>query len=75
MAYAAKEPFPTFESFYPFYLKEHSNRTNRRLHVIGTTLALLTFVYLVLTRNLLFLWIPPVLGYGFAWVRGVCFGI
>ncbi|EFA86296.1 hypothetical protein PPL_00084 [Heterostelium album PN500] len=35
--------YTTFEDFYPFYLKEHTNRTNRRLHFVGTTLALLTF--------------------------------
>lgn len=27
--------FKTMEEFYPFYLGEHCNKTNRRLHIIG----------------------------------------
>jgi len=27
-----------FAEFYPRYLAEHSNRTRRRLHFVGTTL-------------------------------------
>lgn len=30
-----------FESFYPFYLTEHSNAANRRMHFAGTTLSVL----------------------------------
>ena len=33
--------FVSFAEFYPFYLSEHSNRTCRRLHFVGSTLALL----------------------------------
>ena len=32
--------FQTFAEFYPFYLSEHSNRTCRRLHFVGSTLSL-----------------------------------
>lgn len=32
---AARE-FDGFGSFYPYYLSEHSNRTCRRLHFVGT---------------------------------------
>jgi len=32
--------FATFAEFYPFYLSEHANRTCRRLHFAGTSLAL-----------------------------------
>ena len=35
--------YKTLKEFYPFYLKEHSNRTCRRLHFIGTTLGLALF--------------------------------
>jgi len=31
----------SFAEFYPFYLSEHSDRTCRRLHFAGSTLALL----------------------------------
>ena len=60
--------FKTFQDFYPFYLNEHSNRTNRRLHVIGSTLALLVMFYVVVTLQFKLLWTPFVVGYGFAWV-------
>ena len=30
--------FQTFKEFYPYYLKEHNNKTCRLLHVIGTTI-------------------------------------
>ena len=32
--------YASFAKFYPYYLSEHSNRTCRRLHFIGTTLGL-----------------------------------
>ncbi|OBZ82019.1 hypothetical protein A0J61_09931 [Choanephora cucurbitarum] len=38
------EGFKTLESFYPFYLGEHCNRTNRRLHVLGTSISILLFI-------------------------------
>jgi hypothetical protein len=31
----------TFQEFYPFYLTEHSNTTNRFLHFVGTSLCIL----------------------------------
>ena len=34
------ERFRSFADFYPFYLREHSDRRNRRLHFIGSTLVL-----------------------------------
>jgi hypothetical protein len=60
--------FKTFAEFYPFYLKEHSNRTCRRLHFIGSSLSLLSLVALLWTGN--WFWLIPtiVTGYAFAWV-------
>lgn len=59
--------FASFAEFYPFYLSEHSNRTCRRLHFVGSTLALLCLGALALTGNPW--WVPAgvVAGYGFAW--------
>lgn len=59
--------FSSFGEFYPFYLSEHSNRTSRRLHFIGTCLVLATLLYAVVKSELLFLLLLPALGYGFAW--------
>lgn len=61
--------FASFREFYPFYLGEHSNRTSRRLHVIGST-GVLLILGLVLAGVLTPWWLfaLPVCGYGFAWV-------
>jgi hypothetical protein len=59
--------YRSFAEFYPFYLSEHSNRTCRRLHVIGSAFVLLTLAYAVISGNWLALLALPFLGYGFAW--------
>jgi hypothetical protein len=68
-----KLDFPTFDSFYPYYLKEHSNRTNRRLHVIGTLLSVLTLFCIIVTAQWRLLFLPLIIGYGFAWVSLIRF--
>jgi len=60
--------FHTFAEFYPFYLKEHSNRTCRRLHFVGSSLALICFAMLLVTLNPLWLLAGLLCGYGFAWL-------
>jgi hypothetical protein len=68
---ASGKEFKSFEEFFPFYMQEHSNRTNRRLHFIGTSLALLSLFVLTFLGLYKFLFAPFVLGYGFAWVLRV----
>ena len=58
----------TFEEFYPLYLQEHKNRTNRRLHFMGSTLGLLFFITMISIGKLMFLPLGLVIGYAFAWV-------
>jgi len=58
----------SFSEFYPTYLNQHSNRICRRMHFIGSTLALLSLVALVLTGNPWWLLTAVLCGYGFAWV-------
>lgn len=60
--------FPTFADFYPFYLREHQNRTNRRLHFFGTSLVLVIAAASLATANWLLLVVLPFAGYGPAWV-------
>ena len=60
--------FASFAEFYPFYLTEHSNRTCRRLHFVGSTLALLCLALLVATGRPHYLLLALLCGYGFAWV-------
>jgi hypothetical protein len=58
----------SFEDFWPYYVGEHQNETNRTLHFVGTTLALGSVVAGLLTRRPIFFLAAPVLGYGLAWV-------
>ena len=62
----AKE-IQSFEVFWPFYLGEHSNPTNRALHAVGTAGGGLTALAALLTSQPLLLPLALVCGYGFAW--------
>jgi len=57
----------SFEEFWPLYVKEHSNKLNRQLHFIGTSLALACIAAAVVKRRPWLLLLAPVAGYGFAW--------
>jgi hypothetical protein len=60
--------FQSFNEFYPYYLSEHKNLTCRRLHFVASLLILCVLTYVLLTQQWLWLFVLPVLGYGFAWV-------
>ncbi|WP_423193249.1 Mpo1-like protein [Cupriavidus sp. H18C2] len=68
MAQTHAKEFARFADFYPFYLNEHRNRTCRRLHFVGSTLALACLVALVVTGNFWWLLGALVSGYAFAWI-------
>jgi len=57
----------TFAEFWPFYLKEHSSRANRKLHFVGTLIVHFVLIYTLLTQNWMLAWMIPLFGYGFAW--------
>lgn len=61
------EKFKTFEEFWPYYVKEHAQKSTRTTHAVGTTLALAAAAAAVVTRKGKFLAMAPVFGYGFAW--------
>lgn len=60
--------FKSFKEFYPFYLREHSNLTCRKLHFIGTCGVVSLLLLFFFTGNLLILTFVPLIGYGFAWL-------
>ncbi len=60
--------FKTFAEFYPFYLGEHMNRTCRRLHFLGSTLALVCLGLLLATGKPQYLLYGLLAGYGCAWI-------
>ena len=43
--------FSSFREFYPFYLGEHRNQTCRRLHFVGSSLALGFIVLAIKSGN------------------------
>lgn len=56
-----------FADFYPFYLSEHRNPTGRRLHVVGSSLVIISLVMGFSVSPWFFL-VAPLVGYAFAWV-------
>lgn len=62
-----KKRFKSFSEFYPFYLSEHQDRVNRRLHFVGSTLVIALVLFALFTQQWLWLAAVPLAGYGFAW--------
>ncbi len=58
----------SFESFWPFYLQEHSKPATRNLHYIGTTLVVAIGFYAIATTNWWLMLAMPLCGYFFAWL-------
>lgn len=63
----SRQQFSSFDDFYPFYLQEHRHRLCRRLHFIGLSLALISVLLAVILSKPAWLFVVPVIGYGFAW--------
>ena len=59
--------FQTFDDFFIFYLRQHSCRANRWLHLLGTAVGLVTTIASIVLHHpwLALLWIP--VGYAFSW--------
>ena len=56
-----------FDAFWLEYVRAHSHPLNRKLHMIGMSLALACFVAGLFKRRLSLLLLAPIFGYGFAW--------
>lgn len=59
--------YQTFAEFYPYYLGEHANRTCRRLHFVGSSLALGLTLYALFTATWWLIAFAFVQGYALAW--------
>ncbi len=58
----------SFQAFWPFYLSEHQHPLNRRLHFIGSTLALMVLLAALFFGHWQWAVLSLFCGYGFAWV-------
>jgi len=58
----------SFEEFWPYYVREHSKKSTRWLHFIGTTLAMTCAGGALLSGRKSLLLLAPIVGYGPAWI-------
>jgi hypothetical protein len=61
----------SLEEFWPYYVSQHQNETSRKLHFVGTTLAIGCVVVSPMVPAALLA--APVFGYGCAWVGHLAF--
>lgn len=60
--------FADLDDFWPFYISQHMNRTNRRLHFAGTTFGLACLAVCVLLREPRLIGVGLAGAYGLAWI-------
>jgi hypothetical protein len=65
--------YQSFAEFYPFYLSEHSDRRTRRIHFVGSALALSCLLWALLSGEAWWFAAAVVCGYGFAWAGHLVF--
>jgi len=63
-----KKQYRNFADFYKFYLSEHQDKSNRRLHFVGSWLVITVIATAIFTQSWLWLLGAPVAGYTFAWI-------
>jgi len=62
------ERIQSFEEFWPYYVCEHSKKTTRTFHFVGTTAVMGLVAYAALRRKAWPLLVAPFAGYGPAWI-------
>ncbi|GKS91728.1 DUF962 domain-containing protein [Acidovorax sp. SUPP2539] len=65
---SSQPPYRTFREFYSFYLSEHANPVSRRLHFLGSSMALILLTAALWQQNGGLLGLALLQGYAFAWV-------
>jgi hypothetical protein len=63
----SENEFQSFAEFWPFYVREHRRATTRRVHFVGTTLAILILLVALALGRWLWLAAVPICGYALAW--------
>ncbi|PCH94416.1 MAG: hypothetical protein COB85_05650 [Bacteroidetes bacterium] len=63
-----EKAYKTFKEFYPYYLKEHTQRGTRVTHFIGTSLFFVFLVMAIVKLDPLYLLPTVIVPYAFAWV-------
>ena len=63
-----EKKYKNFKDFYPYYISEHSHKTTKLLHFIGTTFSLYFLINFFLSFEIKFIFFSLMSGYGFAWV-------
>jgi hypothetical protein len=59
--------YSNFREFYPFYLSEHAHPMCRRLHFVGSVLAIGFVTAAIAAQNVWWLVLAILAGYGCAW--------
>ena len=65
--------YSSFREFYPFYLSEHTHPMCRRLHFVGSMLGIGFVTAAIAARNLWWLLLAILAGYGCAWAGHLFF--
>jgi hypothetical protein len=60
--------YTNFKDFYPYYLCEHSHKTTKLLHFVGTSISLYFLFNFFRTFDFVYIILSLLSGYGFAWV-------
>jgi hypothetical protein len=64
---ASSARFASYDEFFTFYLKQHSDPRNRRMHAIGTTLGIAVVIAAFATGHPWYALLFFPVGYGCAW--------
>jgi hypothetical protein len=64
----SQEQYNSFSEFWPHYVAEHSRRSTRVLHLIGTAIALGCVAYFIIVGKWWLFPLALIPGYGAAWI-------
>ena len=63
----------SFNEYYTYYLTLHQHPINRRLHVLGQLVTILTIISAALIKSWALLLMAPLVVYPFAWTGHIMF--